>query len=101
MRDQDLLICSKCLQIGVGLAARVASREFEEPVLYSKGMAGMPERDIRVMSSSPFVEYEEEDYEEEEEEEYLDETQVYLRSKFYESWLWMDVNLPSQVDKDG
>uniref|UniRef100_A0A671TD78 Complement component c3b, tandem duplicate 1 n=1 Tax=Sparus aurata TaxID=8175 RepID=A0A671TD78_SPAAU len=80
---------------------RVASREFEEPVLYSKGMAGMPERDIRVMSSSPFVEYEEEDYEEEEEEEYLDETQVYLRSKFYESWLWMDVNLPSQVDKDG
>lgn len=53
------------------------------------------------MSSSPFVEYKEEDYEEEEEEEYLDETQVYLRSKFYESWLWMDVNLPSQVDKDG
>ncbi|XP_070847577.1 venom factor-like [Chaetodon trifascialis] len=45
---------------------------------------------------------EDEDEEEEEEEwEYLDETDVYLRSKFYESWLWMDINLPSQVDRDG
>lgn len=102
MRYQDLLICSKCLQIGGGVEARVASRGFEETVLYSKTMARTPERDIRVTASSPFVEHkEEEDYEEEEEEEYLDETQVYLRSKFYESWLWMDVNLPSQVDKDG
>lgn len=42
-----------------------------------------------------------EEYVEEEEFEYLDETQVYLRSKFYESWLWMDVNLPSETDKDG
>uniref|UniRef100_A0A3Q3L7G2 Complement component c3b, tandem duplicate 1 n=1 Tax=Mastacembelus armatus TaxID=205130 RepID=A0A3Q3L7G2_9TELE len=33
--------------------------------------------------------------------EYMDETQVYLRSKFYESWLWIDVNLPSQADRDG
>ncbi len=42
------------------------------------------------------------EYEDEEEEgEYLDETQVYLRSKFYESWLWIDVKLPGQVDKDG
>lgn len=45
---------------------------------------------------------EEEDEEEEEEEwEYPDETQVYLRSKFYESWLWTDVDLPSQADRDG
>ncbi|XP_041789834.1 complement C3-like [Chelmon rostratus] len=42
-----------------------------------------------------------EEEEEEEEWEYLDETEVYLRSKFYESWLWMDVNLPVQVDADG
>lgn len=34
-------------------------------------------------------------------DEYLDETQVYLRSKFYESWLWTDIKLPSQVDRDG
>ncbi|XP_071384057.1 venom factor-like [Centroberyx affinis] len=36
--------------------------------------------------------------EEEEEGEYLDETQVYLRAKFYESWLWRDVSLPSTAD---
>ncbi|XP_074487043.1 venom factor-like isoform X1 [Sebastes fasciatus] len=46
-------------------------------------------------------EEEEEEDEEEEEWEYLDETQVYLRSKFYESWLWTDVNLPSQAERDG
>uniref|UniRef100_A0A8D3BHY9 Complement component c3b, tandem duplicate 2 n=1 Tax=Scophthalmus maximus TaxID=52904 RepID=A0A8D3BHY9_SCOMX len=39
--------------------------------------------------------------EEEEEWEYLDETQVYLRSKFYESWLWTDVDLPVKADTDG
>ncbi|XP_054896874.1 ophiophagus venom factor-like [Poeciliopsis prolifica] len=38
---------------------------------------------------------------EEEEWEYMDQTEVYLRSKFYESWLWLDVNLPSETDKDG
>ncbi|KAK5620662.1 hypothetical protein CRENBAI_020815 [Crenichthys baileyi] len=38
---------------------------------------------------------------EEEDLEYMDETEVYLRSKFYESWLWMDVSLPSETDKDG
>ncbi|XP_033480279.2 complement C3-like [Epinephelus lanceolatus] len=37
----------------------------------------------------------------EEEEEYLDESDVYLRFKFFESWLWTDVNLPSETDKDG
>lgn len=47
------------------------------------------------------AEEEEEEDEEEEEWEYLDETQVYLRSKFYESWLWTDVNLPSQAERDG
>ncbi|XP_012771234.3 complement C3b.1 [Maylandia zebra] len=36
----------------------------------------------------------------EEEEEYTDEADVYLRSKFYESWMWMDVNLPNQADRD-
>lgn len=44
---------------------------------------------------------EDEEEEEEEEGEYLDETQVYLRSKFYESWLWTDVDLPSETDRDG
>ncbi|KAM4611258.1 venom factor-like [Polymixia lowei] len=44
----------------------------------------------------------EEEEEEEEEGEYLDATEVYLRSKFYESWLWRDMNLPSTADgQDG
>ncbi|XP_032399538.1 complement C3, partial [Etheostoma spectabile] len=46
-------------------------------------------------------EVEEEEEEEEDKEEYLDATQVYLRSRFYESWLWTDVTLPSQADRDG
>lgn len=40
-------------------------------------------------------EYEDEDW------EYLDETQMDLRSKFYESWLWREVDLPSKPDRDG
>lgn len=39
--------------------------------------------------------------EEEDEWEYQDESEVYLRSKFFESWLWKDINLPAQADKDG
>ncbi|TNN34346.1 hypothetical protein EYF80_055492 [Liparis tanakae] len=54
-----------------------------------------------VEEEEELVEEAEEEEEEEEEEEYLDETQVYLRSKFYESWLWTDVNLPDQADRDG
>ncbi|XP_068460339.1 complement C3-like [Clinocottus analis] len=46
-------------------------------------------------------EEDDEEDEEDEEDEYLDETQVYLRSKFHESWLWMDVNLPDKTDRDG
>ncbi|XP_054634136.1 complement C3-like [Dunckerocampus dactyliophorus] len=42
-----------------------------------------------------------EEYEEYEEEEYLEEADVYLRSKFFESWLWTDINLPSIADSDG
>lgn len=46
---------------------------------------------------------EEGDDEEEEEEEwqYEDESNVYLRSKFFESWLWKTVDLPAQADRDG
>ncbi|XP_029948737.1 venom factor-like [Salarias fasciatus] len=39
--------------------------------------------------------------EEEEEWEYLDETDVYLRSKFFESWLWTDFDLPTEAHADG
>lgn len=44
----------------------------------------------------------EEEYNEEEDEwEYQDESDVYLRSKFFESWLWKTVDLPAQADRDG
>ena len=58
-------------------------------------------QDSVVAASVPLEEEEEEEEEDEEEWEYVDETQIYLRSKFYESWLWMDVNLPSEADRDG
>lgn len=37
----------------------------------------------------------------EEEWEYEDESDVYLRSRFFESWLWTDVSLPSEPDRGG
>ncbi|XP_028301630.1 A.superbus venom factor 2-like [Gouania willdenowi] len=43
----------------------------------------------------------EEEEEEEEEWEYMDRKEVYLRSKFFESWLWIHVTLPNKVDIDG
>ncbi|XP_031732921.1 venom factor-like isoform X2 [Anarrhichthys ocellatus] len=67
------------------------------PILIGQpGMSG-----LRPTYSNANKMAEEEDEEEEEEEEYLDETEVYLRSKFYESWLWTDVKLPSRADRDG
>ena len=55
-----------------------------------------------VTASKKVIEKEEEvEADEEEEWEYLDETQVSLRSRFYESWLWTDVDLPTKADRDG
>ncbi|CAN9510720.1 unnamed protein product [Ophioblennius macclurei] len=42
-----------------------------------------------------------EEEDEDEEWDYLDEADVYLRSKFFESWLWMDFDLPKEPDFDG
>lgn len=39
--------------------------------------------------------------EEEEEWEYEEESNVYLRSKFFESWLWTSVTLPNMPERDG
>lgn len=43
----------------------------------------------------------EEEEEDDEEWEEVDERQIYLRHKFFESWLWMDVDLPSKAERDG
>lgn len=65
----------------------------ETMVLSSRPVGGVQ------LSAREAVEDEEED--EDEEWEDLDETWLYLRSKFFESWLWMDVKLPNQPDRDG
>ncbi|KAI1886650.1 hypothetical protein AGOR_G00197990 [Albula goreensis] len=44
------------------------------------------------------------EYDDEEEDDVVDEGDVYVRSKFFETWLWKEVKLPSateEVDKDG
>lgn len=43
----------------------------------------------------------EEGEDEDDEWEYQDESDVYVRSKFFESWLWKIVDLPAQADRDG
>lgn len=48
------------------------------------------------------VEEDDEEYDDDEEDwEYEDENDVYLRSRFFQSWLWTDVTLPSQPDRNG
>ncbi|XP_032419209.1 complement C3-like isoform X2 [Xiphophorus hellerii] len=84
-----------------------AQQPEESMILYSRTWVplGAPSADfVQAMGPMPMpvskevpLEYDEE----EEDGEYLDETQVYLRSKFFESWLWIDVSLPSETDKDG
>nr|XP_019959614.1 PREDICTED: complement C3-like [Paralichthys olivaceus] len=93
----------------VGLSPRRHNRVYSSPGLVSIQSSGrmtnenkdyMMERHMVEGQAAP-EEEEEEDEEEEEEGEYLDESQVYLRFKFYESWLWTIVNLPSTADTDG
>ncbi|XP_065808700.1 complement C3 [Labrus bergylta] len=75
----------------------------ESPEVHMKysNVNKMAQEDVVMETTGEMVE-DVEEYEEDEEEdwEYLDETQVYLRFKFYESW-WMEVDLPSQADRDG
>jgi hypothetical protein len=44
-----------------------------------------------------------EEEEEEEEDDFMEESDVIVRSKFYESWLWRDLTLPSvpEDSRDG
>ncbi|XP_045902795.1 venom factor-like isoform X2 [Micropterus dolomieu] len=78
----------------------VLVESLERPRFHARlGRPGMLGPELHIQGRE--LVYEEEEEEEEEEWEYLDETQVYLRSKFYESWLWMDVKLPIQAETDG
>lgn len=59
------------------------------------------EEDRGIVYSRVREEDREEEDDDEEEWEYEDESDVYLRSKFFESWLWTDVSLPNEPDRDG
>ncbi|XP_070772937.1 complement C3-like [Enoplosus armatus] len=85
IRDQDLLIIHKCVHIG-------GERLFAELPMAFGRIAAL--ENVEVVGLAV-------DEEEEEEWEYQDESDFYLRSKFYESWLWMEVNLPIQAEQDG
>lgn len=44
---------------------------------------------------------EEEEVEEFDEDDLADLEDIYVRSKFFESWLWTDIRLPSVTKSDG
>ncbi|KAM9314887.1 venom factor-like [Pholidichthys leucotaenia] len=64
------------------------------PIMYTDAHKVAPEEEIHVSRMDIWDD-------DEEEIQYLDEADVALRSKFYESWLWTDVNLPSRAGSDG
>ncbi|KAF3852808.1 hypothetical protein F7725_006163 [Dissostichus mawsoni] len=71
-----------------------------QPFLQQRPRPDVHSFSLGITASKTVIEKEVE-ADEEEEWEYLDETQVSLRSRFYESWLWTDVDLPTQADRDG
>ncbi|XP_037103939.1 complement C3-like isoform X2 [Syngnathus acus] len=70
------------------------------PRVYARGFAIAKETQVLTQQAERFEEGDDE-YLEEEEEVYLEERDVYLRFRFYESWLWTEVRLPDQADADG
>ncbi|KAJ8001694.1 hypothetical protein DPEC_G00172110 [Dallia pectoralis] len=63
------------------------------PVLMSRGMSFNTEG-IRSFNGDM-----DEEEEEEEDDDFIEESQVTVRSKFYESWLWRDLMLPDKPEK--
>lgn len=61
-----------------------------------------PETEGRFLHSADRVSATAEEEEEEEEEEWeYDEESIYMRSKFFETWLWTSVTLPNEPERDG
>ncbi|XP_075871782.1 complement C3-like isoform X2 [Nelusetta ayraudi] len=70
-------------------------------VMYTPANKG-PETEGRTLHSADRVSADEVEEEEEEEEwEYEEESDVYVRSKFFETWLWTSVTLPNETERDG
>lgn len=62
----------------------------------------MPREEVHPKTPEVLGEHVEmDDYEDEEEDQYLEERDVYLRFRFFESWLWTEVKLPDEADRDG
>ncbi|XP_061536079.1 complement C3b.1 [Phycodurus eques] len=76
-----------------------AHKTFETKV-YARG-SSLAREEARTEPEADAEHEQVDDYEEEEEDEYLDESDVYLRFRFFESWLWTDVRLPDEADRDG
>ncbi|XP_041838364.1 complement C3-like [Melanotaenia boesemani] len=79
--------------------------QIDEP---TPGLRGLPGRGVfeipKLSSHSTMAERAEmlpTEFVEEEEGEYQDETEIYLRVKFFESWLWMNIEMPGKVNSDG
>ncbi|XP_050950691.1 LOW QUALITY PROTEIN: complement C3-like [Labeo rohita] len=60
-----------------------------------------PEKPVREDSHAKNMGEEEEDVEEFDEDDLADLEDIYVRSKFFESWLWTDIRLPSVPKSDG
>lgn len=73
----------------------------EKKVLFGRKPNSEANKDtVEIDQAMPVRGLEEDDFEEDD-WEYPEESDVYLRSKFFESWLWKTVNLPAQADRDG
>ncbi len=60
-----------------------------------------PEVVVRENSHADKMKEEEEEVEEFDEDDLADLEDIYVRSKFFESWLWTDIRLPSVTKSDG
>lgn len=71
--------------------------EEDSRIMYSRGREEKVEEEVEDDTDDDTDEW----ADDEEEWEYQDESDVYLRSRFFESWLWTDVSLPNEPDRDG
>ncbi len=76
----------------------------EEPIQILFALAGSLGSNVvatRQDSYDEIIREEEEEVEEFEEDDLANLEDIYVRSKFFESWLWTDIRLPSVTKSDG
>ncbi|XP_077379564.1 complement C3-like isoform X2 [Festucalex cinctus] len=76
-----------------------AHKTLDLPAVYARSSIFAKGADVQA-PQLPLKNEQVDDYEVEE-DEYLEESDVYLRFRFFESWLWTDVKLPDEADRDG